>query len=169
MSRNWNPLNSFNGNTAMSAVTGEDGMDSSSPFEQFCALSRIQRLYGFVGCFAVGLVLSILSTITLLTFNLVGFAILYTIGIVVSLVGTGFLVGFLRQLKLMFKPVRLFATIIFLVSVVLCIVFAVVIGNFVLTLIFVIIEFLAYAWYCASYIPYGRAMIKKVCGGLVEV
>jgi hypothetical protein len=38
------------------------------------------------------------------------FAILYSVGIVISLVGTGFLVGFLRQMRLMFEPVRVVAT-----------------------------------------------------------
>jgi hypothetical protein len=47
------------------------------------------------------------------------FAILYSVGVIVSLVGTGFLVGFLRQLQLMFKPVRVVATGILLVSFVL--------------------------------------------------
>lgn len=42
------------------------------------------------------------------------FALLYVIGLLVSLTGTGFLVGFSRQLKQMFDPVRLIASIILL-------------------------------------------------------
>ncbi|KAG8763391.1 hypothetical protein FRC11_004159 [Ceratobasidium sp. 423] len=45
------------------------------------------------------------------------FALLYTIGIIVSLIGTGFLIGFGKQLQLMFKPVRVVATIIFLATI----------------------------------------------------
>lgn len=46
------------------------------------------------------------------------FAVLYSVGIIISLVGTGFLVGFLRQLKMMFQPVRVVATGVLLASLV---------------------------------------------------
>lgn len=44
------------------------------------------------------------------------FAILYSIGVIVSLVGTGFLIGFARQLRSMFDPVRLWATVVMLLA-----------------------------------------------------
>lgn len=68
---------------------------------------------------AIGFALSIVGSIMLFIGLTSLFAILYSVGVVVSLVGTGFLVGFLRQLKLMFKPVRVVATGILLVSFVL--------------------------------------------------
>lgn len=46
------------------------------------------------------------------------FAILYSVGIITSLIGTGFLVGFFSQLKAMFKPVRVVATAILIGSLV---------------------------------------------------
>lgn len=70
----------------------------------------------------------------------------YTIGIIVSLVGTGFLIGFLQQVKLMFKPVRVVATIVFFVSMGMVFVAAFVLGNALLCLIMVIVEYLAYTW-----------------------
>lgn len=45
--------------------------------------------------------------------------VLYAIGTIISLAATGFLVGFLKQLKMMFKPVRLIASIVFLITIVL--------------------------------------------------
>lgn len=96
----------------------------------------------------------------------------------------------------MFKPVRIVATIVFLVSVALVFVGAFAIGNQVRPLsiyplytlipncrssvsvspphhrlfpfhtsaVFVIIEYLAYTWYCLSYIPYARSAILRVVG-----
>jgi len=92
------------------------------------------------------------------------FAVLYALGTIVSLLGTGFLIGFLLQLKLMFKPVRILATIVFLVSIGLVFVAAFALHNEILCIIFVIIEFLAYTWYTLSYIPYARTAVLKAIG-----
>jgi len=121
----------------------------------------MQRLYGFVGCLIIGFALSILGSILLFLGQLGSFAVLYTIGILVSLAGTGFLIGFFTQIKLMFKPVRLVATIVFLGSIALVFVGAFVLGNEVLCIVFVIIEYLAYTWYSLSYIPYARSAVLK--------
>ena len=64
------------------------------------ALTRKQRFIGFGVCFGVGLLISFLSTVFLyLGINikmilgvLPAFAVLYTIGNLISLTGTGFLV-----------------------------------------------------------------------------
>jgi hypothetical protein len=72
--------------------------------------------------------------------------VLYTLGVVISLIGTGFLLGFGQQLKLMFKPVRIVATIVFLVSIGMVFVAAFVLGNQLLCIIMVIVEYLAYTW-----------------------
>ncbi|CAG8496646.1 6149_t:CDS:2 [Ambispora leptoticha] len=79
-------------------------MDETSPFDCF-KLTRTQRF-----------VISFLSTLALSTGNITGFAILYTIGNVVSLVSTGFLVGFGKQIKTMFAPVRRIASAVFLAA-----------------------------------------------------
>ncbi|KAF9072938.1 vesicle transport protein, partial [Rhodocollybia butyracea] len=123
-------------------------------------------MYGFIGCLAIGFVLSLLGSIVLFLAQLALFAILYGLGTVVSLVGTGFLMGFGTQLKLMFKPVRIIATLVFLGSIGLVFVGAFVIRSDVLCIIFVIIEYLAYSWYSISYIPYARAAVRKAVGFL---
>jgi len=130
----------------------------------FLGLTRTQRLYGFVGCTAIGFVLSLLGAILLLLGQLVSFALLYGIGTIVSLIGTGFVIGFFKQLKLMFKPVRLIATIIFIASVALVFVGAFVLGSGLICIIFVVIQFLAYTWYNLSYIPYARSAVLKLVG-----
>jgi len=92
------------------------------------------------------------------------FAVLYAMGTLISLIGTGFLIGFFQQIKLMFKPVRVVATIVFLASIGLVFVGAFVLKNDLLCIIFVIVEYLAYTWYTLSYIPYARTGILKMIG-----
>jgi len=134
------------------------------PAFKFLNLSKTTRLYGFIGCLITGFVLSLLGSIFLMLSFFTLFAFLYSLGTVVSLLGTGFLIGFFKQVKLMFKPVRVVATIIFIASIGLVFVGAFVLRNGLLCLIFVIIEFLAYSWYTLSYIPYARTAVLKTIG-----
>ncbi|QRV89518.1 transporter protein SFT2 [Ceratobasidium sp. AG-Ba] len=112
----------------LEGVTDQQMFDNDSAFSGL-GLSRTQRLYGFVGCLAIGFVISILATCLLFLGALASFAILYTVGIIVSLIGTGFLIGFFKQLKVMFKPVRVVATIVFFATIGLVFVGAFVIGS----------------------------------------
>ncbi|KAI0309073.1 SFT2-domain-containing protein [Amylostereum chailletii] len=153
----------FNLETAGGAIPETQFFEGDSAFKMF-GLTRTQRLYGFAGCYGVGFLLSILGTILLFLGGLTSFAILYALGTVVSLIGTGFLIGFLKQLKLMFKPIRVVATIVFFISIGLIFVGAFVIGSGILCIIFVVIEYLAFLWYTLSYIPYARTAVLKVFG-----
>ncbi|KAI8801536.1 vesicle transport protein, partial [Cladochytrium replicatum] len=96
------------------------------------------------------------------------FAVLYTFGNIISLVATGFLVGFLTQLKKMFDPTRLVATIIFLAAMVVTFLVAILLGNAILVLVCVLVQYCALFWYSASYIPFARDAMKKVFGGLMR-
>ncbi|KAI8998767.1 hypothetical protein BD414DRAFT_476036 [Trametes punicea] len=178
----------FNLEAAGGVIPDTQFFEGDSAFS-FLGLTRTQRLYGFIGCLAAGFVLSLLGSIFLFLGSLTSFAFLYAIGTIISLIGTGFLIGFFKQLKLMFKPVRVVATIVFLGSIGLIFVGAFVIGSDVrlpppiphlihplyvtltprndiqiLCIIFVIIEYLAYTWYTLSYIPYARTAVLKVFG-----
>ncbi|KAI0047955.1 SFT2-domain-containing protein [Auriscalpium vulgare] len=153
----------FNLETAGGAIPEAQFFEGDSAFKAL-GLTRTQRLYGFVGCYGIGFVLSVLGTVMLFIGSLTTFAILYGLGTVVSLIGTGFLIGFAKQLKLMFKPVRVIATIVFLASIVLIFVGAFVLDSGILCIIFVIIEYLAFLWYTLSYIPYARTAVLKVFG-----
>ncbi|KAG7452848.1 SFT2-domain-containing protein [Guyanagaster necrorhizus] len=158
MAKGW-----LNLETATSTLPETQFFEGDSAFK-FLGLSRTTRLYGFIGCLVVGFVLSLLGSILLFIGQLGIFAVLYVMGTIVSLVGTGFLIGFFKQLKLMFKPVRVVATFVFLGSIVLVFIAAFVLDNDILCLIFVIIEYLAYTWYTLSYIPYARAAVTKAVG-----
>ncbi|CAG8780560.1 9154_t:CDS:2, partial [Gigaspora rosea] len=135
-------------------------MDESSPFDDLFKLSRTQRLYGFGICFGLGFIISILSTLMLITGNIPGFAVLYTSKELSKRIqfSTGFLVGFAKQIKTMFAPVRWLASTVFIASMVLTLVVAFLLkdAGFVLCIVMCVVQFLALFWYCASYIPYGR-------------
>ncbi|KAI0747989.1 SFT2-domain-containing protein [Daedaleopsis nitida] len=153
----------FNLEAAGGGIPDTQFFEGDSAFK-FLGLTRTQRLYGFIGCMGVGFLLSLLGAIFLLLGSLTSFAFLYALGTVVSLLATGFLIGFGKQLQMMFKPVRVAATIIFLVSIGLIFVGAFVIRQGLVCIIFVIVEYLAYTWYTLSYIPYARSAVLKVFG-----
>jgi len=134
------------------------------PAFKFLKLSKTTRLYGFAGCFIAGFVLSLLGTIFLTFGALISFSIFYVLGTVISLIGTGFIIGFFRQLKLMFKPVRVVAAVILIGSIAMVLVGAFVLRIAILCLVLVFVEFLAYTWYTLSYIPYARDAVKKMVG-----
>ncbi|KAH8550014.1 Got1/Sft2-like family-domain-containing protein [Umbelopsis sp. PMI_123] len=123
---------------------------------QFCGLNRTQRLYAFGGCFVAGMILSILSTLFLLTANTSAFAIIYSIGNIISIFSLTFIIGIPKQIKTMFAPVRFWATVVFIALLVITLTLSILLHNFVLSIILVIIQFCALVWYSASYIPYGR-------------
>jgi len=157
------PSGWLNLEAASNAIPQNQMFDNEGAFS-FLKLSRTQRIYGFVACLAIGFVLSIIGASFLFLGQLFSFVMLYTIGIIVSLIGTGFLIGFFQQLKMMFKPVRVVATIVFLASIGMVFVAAFVLGNKLLCIIMVIVEYLAYTWYTLSYIPYARAFVLKLFG-----
>ncbi|KAI9023235.1 SFT2-domain-containing protein [Hyaloraphidium curvatum] len=138
--------------------------EDSAVFDEgaFCGLSRTHRLYGFGICLVLGLVVSLLSTVTLAFLNLGGFAILYTFGTVLSLAATGFLVGPWKQLKMMFDSTRWLTSLIFITSIIATLVVAFTLNSVILSVIFMIIEFLAFTWYCLSYIPFGRSAVLNM-------
>ncbi|CAD6891991.1 unnamed protein product [Tilletia controversa] len=139
-------------------LTGENSAFTGLGFE----MTRQQRLMGFVGCLIGGFVVSLLGTLLLITGSLASFAILYSIGIIISLVGTGFLIGFAKQLKSMFAPVRVVATLIFLGAFAMVWVSAFALDSTILAVVFVVVLYLAYIWYSLSYIPGARAFFKSI-------
>ncbi|KAI9475555.1 MAG: Got1/Sft2-like family-domain-containing protein [Benjaminiella poitrasii] len=134
---------------------------------KFCGLDKTQRMFAFGICFAAGALLSILSTLILLTGNVVAFAVIYSCGNVISLFSLTFIVGIPKQLKTMFAPVRFWATVIYIVLLALTLALSIWLKNFPLSIVLVIIQFGALIWYSASYIPYGREIIRRFFGSCV--
>uniref|UniRef100_H2M6I7 Vesicle transport protein n=1 Tax=Oryzias latipes TaxID=8090 RepID=H2M6I7_ORYLA len=115
-------------------------LDSSS-------LSYTTRVKWFVICFAGGVLCSILGTALLfLPKGLKLFGVFYTLGNISALASTCFLMGPLKQLKRMFEPTRLIATIVMLLCLILTLCAVFWWGKNGLAIIFCILQFLAMTW-----------------------
>ncbi|XP_027338742.1 vesicle transport protein SFT2B isoform X2 [Abrus precatorius] len=125
-----------------------------------CSLSTTQRIYGFAACLVAGLVCMLLSMIVFA--KPIKFAVLFTFGNLLAVGSTAFLLGPIQQLEMMFDPVRLFATAIYLVCVVIALICALWVHSKVLTIIAIIIEIGALIWYSLSYIPFARRMVSEL-------
>ena len=133
----------------------------------FPSLSYKERLMGFAFCFVIGLLIQFLSMGSIL--GVLGkpekFALLYTFGNIFSICGTFFLMGPLAQFKKMIDPVRRNTSLVFVFSLIMTLICVYVIHAKILTLVFLIIQFGAYVWYCLSYIPWGREICSKCLKG----
>ncbi|XP_033114368.1 vesicle transport protein SFT2B-like isoform X2 [Anneissia japonica] len=138
----------------------DDEQDIITKVYDGSTLSWSTRLKGFIACFVIGCTLSILGVCFILL-SLALFAVFYTIGNIMSVASTFFLMGPVRQLKNMFKPTRLVATILVFLLLGLTLCAALWWENAALAIIFCIGQFLALTWYSLSYIPYARDAVTK--------
>ena len=146
----------------------EVGKEAEKPAFTFMEdLTLKERMNGFIFCAAIGLVVYLLAFLSLFAkkpSNVKIFACLFSLGMVINILGTSFLIGFKRQLRCMFNKTRIGATLIFLISIALT--FAIVLIPEHVPIIFVIllifVQFGAFFWYCLSYVPYGRSMITGI-------
>jgi len=150
-------------------LTGRKKKDDAS--ECFPKLTLKQRLMGFMVCCGLGLLLDLLAFL-MMVFSMgkgrmIRFGVFYSIGNLISLFGTAFLVGPVRQFKNMKDPARLITTIIFMVSLVGTLVVAFTVQNDhlqrLLILVFILAQSISYFWYSLSYIPCGQSVFKKCC------
>ena len=128
-----------------------------------CCIVEIH--YDFIKGFFLlisGVFICLLATIMFsLTFNLYTFGILYSLGNVVAVASTMFLMGPFKQLKLMFSEKRWMASVAMILCLVATLLSAFVLGKKGLTILFCILQFLAMTWYSLSYIPFARDAVKK--------
>ncbi|KAH0451373.1 hypothetical protein IEQ34_018672 [Dendrobium chrysotoxum] len=75
---------------------------------------------------------------------------------------TAFLIGPKRQFDMMLDPVRIYATAIYISSLIIALFCAFYVHSKLLTLIAVMLEFGALVWYGLSYIPFARSMVSKI-------
>jgi len=139
--------------------------------EEFCcSLSLKQRIIGFAICMGLAILLFFMAMFFVgsIVLSPASFAVPYTFANILALGGTFFLVGPLRQLKMMCKPARLTATIIYLVAMALTL-WAAFTGKGLLVILFIIIQVAAVAWYVFSYIPFARSCVKNCCSSIVSI
>lgn len=126
------------------------------------SLSWSTRIKGFIICFILGFVLSMIGTALLFgPKGLLLFSVFYTLGNITSMVSTLFLMGPLKQLKKMFNSNRYIATILALLFMFLTLYSGLYLHKKGLSIIFCICQFFALIWYSISYIPYAREAVKK--------
>lgn len=131
------------------------------------SMSMETRLYGFVGCFLAGWVLSFFSMFALSTLNINAFVVMYSLGNITVLLSMGFLMGPMRQLRGMFAQTRIIGTIVYLGALVATLVVALRTHNLPATIVCVVIQFFASVWYAISYIPFARQAVMNCCGSAV--
>ncbi|XP_034710374.1 vesicle transport protein SFT2B isoform X2 [Vitis riparia] len=90
------------------------------------------------------------------------FAVLFTFGNLLAVGSTAFLIGPVQQIRMMFDPVRIYATAIYIGFVVIALICALWIHNKILTIIAIICEICALIWYSLSYIPFARGMVSRL-------
>eukprot|EP00658_Telonema_sp_P-2_P062683 TRINITY_DN51373_c0_g1_i1.p1 TRINITY_DN51373_c0_g1~~TRINITY_DN51373_c0_g1_i1.p1 ORF type:complete len:174 (-),score=37.97 TRINITY_DN51373_c0_g1_i1:258-779(-) len=146
----------------------EDQIDDCCP-----SLSWSQRLIGFGVCCGLGLLLTLGSFFRFkqcIQGDCTSFAVIYTIGNVVAIIGSFFLSGPCKQLKSCFEMGRLCATFTFLFFMTATLVVALVDGiesstRVPLVILSCICQLVAYVWYCLSYIPFAHTCIISACKG----
>ncbi|XP_076159475.1 SFT2 domain containing 2b [Alosa pseudoharengus] len=150
-------------------LSGQDGTtnDDSNILQTVNDASTLSwgtRVKGFAICFVLGVLCSVLGTCLLWIpgAGLAVFAVLYTGGNFASLASTMFLMGPLNQLKRMCEKTRALATAIMLTCLILTLCAAFWWKNNGLALLFCILQFLAFAWYGLSYIPFARDAVMKL-------
>lgn len=154
------------------ALSGDDDEEQGivTQFSDATTLSWSTRIKGFIVCFVLGVGLSILGSCLLWVprKGLILFAVLYTVGNLLSLASTCFLMGPVNQLKKMFAKTRVIATILVFVMLILTLVCAIALKSPILALICCILQFLALTWYSISYIPFARDAVKKCFEGCIS-
>jgi len=143
-----------------------DGVQSE--MDEMCSLTYKQRLIGFAICAAIGFMISFGSFLRFakaLGGNPVPFAKAYSLGNIVSLCATGFLVGPCKQLQNITEGSRMLCSICYIGSIVgtlfLCLTKYQIPAKNLLILVLAVAQFIAWAHYCCSYIPFGRTMLNS--------
>ncbi len=145
------------------------GNDISEKRNKSCFpnLSFKERMIAFVFFNAIAFLLQIGSLFRFL--NSIAhndpehFALVYSFGNVLALVGMLFLIGIKQQMKMIVNENRRAISLVFFGSMVFCIVVSLSTDNAVakfLVVIAVVVQMVSYWWYALSYIPFGRQLVK---------
>ncbi|XP_051753414.1 SFT2 domain containing 2b [Ctenopharyngodon idella] len=148
-------------------LSGQDDTDDLNVLQAANEASTLgwgTRVKGFIACFVAGVLCSVLGTCLLWVpkSGLTLFAVFYSLGNIASILSTMFLMGPLKQLKRMCDKTRALATGIMITCLVLTFCAAFWWKNKGLALLFCVLQFLAFAWYSLSFIPFARDAIIKL-------
>eukprot|EP00013_Stygamoeba_regulata_P000804 CAMPEP_0177640190 /NCGR_PEP_ID=MMETSP0447-20121125/6413_1 /TAXON_ID=0 /ORGANISM="Stygamoeba regulata, Strain BSH-02190019" /LENGTH=169 /DNA_ID=CAMNT_0019142249 /DNA_START=187 /DNA_END=696 /DNA_ORIENTATION=+ len=121
-----------------------------------------QRAIAFAVCLGSGLLFGLLAFMFLMLLLFVAFGLCYTIANVLLLCSTFFLIGPMRQLRNMVHPVRLGASAIYVMALIVTLLVIFLGWPFFIVLLMVIAQTAALIWYVMSYIPYSRECFMAI-------
>ncbi|VDK71382.1 unnamed protein product [Onchocerca ochengi] len=130
---------------------------SQNQFDEDSSLSWDLRVQYFLGCLCLSVICSLAGSALLFTWRITGFTVMVSLGSILSLFGTCFLMGPLKQLQKMFEQGRFLASLMYLLSIAFTLIAGLVFSNPPLALVFVIGQYIAMAWYSMTYIPFARS------------
>lgn len=135
--------------------------------DKFFTLSGETRFIGFGILFGFGLIGILASFIFLeeIIDEPAPFCILYCIGFLFLIASTFFLLGPCRQIKHLMKPCRFICAAVFLITLILTLVMAIAVEEPTLTIVSLVIQFVAFGLYLISLCP----CIQKCCSGMCSL
>lgn len=133
-------------------------------------MSYKTRVIGWLACSITGWVLSLIITFVfvLSNFDVVAYALIYSLGQILNITGSCFLSTPQGHCKDMSKKHRIIPSIVYIVSIIATIVIAVATKIKGLVFLFLIIQVVAYYWYTISFIPFGHKIAAKLCSSCWE-
>lgn len=145
-------------------VPEEEAPNSSllDSFNEATTLNKTQRVYGFAICVGCAICFGFLSTLFIVMPT--KFAVLFVFSQLFAIASTFFLTGPWTQLKNMMKKGRAIAAIVYVISMVIVLICAIRLHSAILTLLAMIIQLLALAYYCASFVPFAQQMMQRAVG-----
>lgn len=166
-----------------SAMTGGGGGNSSSPtptptfddiketsladeLGEMSELTMTQRLSGFFMSLGMGVTFIIIAISFVPTLALFPkkFAFFYSCGSLFCVMSTAFLVGFKKQVTMMFEQHRSQAAAAYVVSLFMTLISAAQWQSTVLSIAFASIQIVAVLWYSLSFIPFARQVVGQFLG-----
>jgi hypothetical protein len=129
--------------------------------EGIFSMTQTQRMYGFILSIGLGIFCIVLSTMFLpsIIFTSRKFAFLYTLGNLLLVGSTMFLIGPWQQLKTMFgNKERLIPSSVYCFSMLVTLTCALQGWNVAIIMTFIIVQMIAMGWYLLTYIPFGQRM-----------
>ncbi|XP_071147565.1 uncharacterized protein [Mytilus edulis] len=126
------------------------------------SLTKKQRILGFILCLLMGTFCFSLASlyIPLLILKARKFAVLYTLGSLFIISSFSLLWGPMNHFKHLFSVERLPFTTAYFGSMLATLYFSLWLRSTVFTVIFAVIQILAFVWYIVSYIPGGQTGLK---------
>ena len=136
------------------------------PDSLFPSLTLKQRIYGWFTSYLIGCLITLASFGSfrnMIHGRSMKFAVLYTIGNLLSLFSTMFLVGPKKQWEMMVDLKRRLTSCVYLGSMIVTLILAIDYPEHKLgILVSVIVQWMALFWYSLSFIPYGRTVVMRV-------